>query len=146
MAAFGNLFQITTEPLLKELVRYVMKDESRHVAFGVLSLKDYYQDMPHAELRDREDFIIYACELMRNRLVGDQISSAMGWDREEVKRVVLDSAPAQMFRRMLFARVVPNLRRLGLLTPRVREAFARLGILEFEHADPEAQDRALGLA
>jgi hypothetical protein len=51
-----------------------------------------------------------------------------------------------MFRRMLFARVVPNLRRLGLLTPRVREAFDRLGILEFEHADPEAQDRALGLA
>src|SRR3989442_7621697 len=42
------------------------------------------------------------------------------------------------------SRVVPNLRRLGLLTPRVREAFAGLGILEFEHADPEAQDRALG--
>ena len=63
-----------------------------------------------------------------------------------MKRVVLASAPAQMFRRMLFARVVPNLRRLGLLTPRVREAFARLGILEFEHADPEEQDRALGLA
>ena len=146
MAAFGNMFQITQEPLLKELVRYVMKDESRHVAFGMLSLAEFYRDMPLAELRDREDFIIYACELMRNRLVGDQISSAMGWDREEVKRVVLDSAPAQMFRRMLFARVVPNLRRLGLLTPRVREAFAGLGILEFEHADPEAQDRALGLA
>jgi len=146
MAAFGNMFQITQEPLLKELVRYVMKDESRHVAFGMLSLAEFYRDMPPAELRDREDFIIYACELMRNRLVGDQISSAMGWDREEVKRVVLDSAPAQMFRRMLFARVVPNLRRLGLLTPRVREAFAGLGILEFEHADPEAQDRALGLA
>jgi len=146
MAAFGNMFQITQEPLLKELVRYVMKDESRHVAFGMLSLAEFYRDMPPAELRDREGFIIYACELMRNRLVGDQISSAMGWDREEVKRVVLDSAPAQMFRRMLFARVVPNLRRLGLLTPRVREAFAGLGILEFEHADPEAQDRALGLA
>ena len=140
------MFQITQEPLLKELVRYVMKDESRHVAFGMLSLAEFYRDIPPAELRDREDFIIYACELMRNRLVGDQISSAMGWDREEVKRVVLDSAPAQMFRRMLFARVVPNLRRLGLLTPRVREAFAGLGILEFEHADPEAQDRALGLA
>ena len=46
-----------------------------------------------------------------------------------------------MFRRILFARVVPNLRRLGLLTPRVREAFAGIGIVEFEHADPEAQDR-----
>src|SRR5206468_11773346 len=142
MAAFGNLFQVTSEPLLKELVRYVMKDESRHVAFGMLSLSEFYHDMSAGELADREEFIIYACELMRNRLIGDQISTAMGWDREEVRQKVLASEPAQAFRRLLFARVVPNLRRLGLLTPRVREAFARLGILEFEHADPEAQDRA----
>ena len=146
MAAFGNLFQITQEPLLKELVRYVMKDESRHVAFGVLSLSDYYADMSASEMRDREDFIIYACELMRNRLVGDQIAQAMGWDRDEVKEQVLASPPALMFRQMLFARVVPNLKRLGLVTPRVREAFERLGIIQFEDADPEAQDRALGLA
>jgi hypothetical protein len=146
MAAFGNLFQITQEPLLKELIKYVMKDESRHVAFGVVSLKDFYDDMPAGDLRDREDFIIYSCELMRNRLVGDQIARAMGWNRDEVRDHVLASEPATMFRRMLFARVVPNLKRLGLLSPRVREAFARLGILEFENADPEEQDRALGLA
>jgi hypothetical protein len=146
MAAFGNLFQITEEPLLKDLIKYVMKDEARHVAFGVVSLKDFYDDMPAGELRDREDFIIYACELMRNRLVGDQIARAMGWNRDEVKEHVLASEPAMLFRRMLFARVVPNLKRLGLLSPRVREAFAQLGILEFENADPEEQDRALGLA
>jgi hypothetical protein len=146
MAAFGNLFQVTTEPLLKELVRYVMKDESRHVAFGVLSLKDFYQDMPEAERRDREDFVIYACELMRNRLVGDQIASAMGWGREAVRQHILASPIAGAFRQLLFARVVPNLKRLGLLGPRVRSAFEQLGILQFENADPEAQDRELGLA
>jgi hypothetical protein len=146
MAAFGNLFQITQEPLLKELVRYVMKDESRHVAFGMLSLADFYADMPEAERRDREDFIIYSCELMRNRLVGDQIAIAMGWNRDEVKDVVLGSPAGLMFRRMLFARVVPNLKRLGLITPRVRTAFEELGIIQFEDADPEAQDRELGLA
>src|SRR5262249_34512201 len=146
MAAFGNLFQITRGPLLKELVRYVMKDESRHVALGLLSLSDYYADMSESELRDREDFIIYACELMRNRLVGDQIAEAMGWDRREVKEKVLTSPPALMFRQLLFARVVPNLKRLGLVSPRVREAFERLGIIQFQDADPEAQDRELGLA
>jgi hypothetical protein len=146
MAAFGNLYQIAKEPLLKELIRYVMKDESRHVAFGVLSLKDFYQDMPANELADREDFIIYACELMRNRLVGDQIAEAMGWPRKDVERVVLESAVGQMFRRMLFARVVPNLKRLGLISPRVREAFEKLEIIQFEDHDPEEQDRALGLA
>jgi hypothetical protein len=146
MAAFGNLFQVTTEPLLKELVRYVMKDESRHVAFGMLSLADFYHDMPEAERRDREDFVVYACELMRNRLVGDQIATAMGWDAEALRVHILASPIGMAFRTMLFARVVPNLKRLGLLGPRVRDAFERLGILQFEDADPEAQDRALGLA
>jgi hypothetical protein len=146
MAAFSNLYTITQEPLLKELVKYVMKDESRHVAFGVVSLKDFYKDMPENELHDREDFIMYACELMRNRLIGDQIANAMGWNRDEVRDHVLASEPAQMFRRGIFARVVPNLKRLGLLAPRVRESFAKLGILEFENVDPDAADRELGLA
>ena len=146
MAAFGNLYQIAREPLLKELIYYVMRDESRHVAFGVISLAGYYQDMPENELRDREDFIIYASELMRNRLVGNQIAHAFGWNPKEVEELVLASPVMQQFRQMLFARVVPNLKRLGLLRPRVRDAFERLGVLQFENADPEAQDRALGLA
>jgi hypothetical protein len=146
MAAFGNLFQVAREPLLKELIRYVMKDESRHVAFGVVSLDGFYADMAENERRDREDFIIYACELMRNRLVGFQIADAMGWDRDEVRDVVLSSEVGNAFRRMLFARVVPNLKRLGLISPRVREAFAELRIIEFEDFDPEEQDRKLGLA
>jgi hypothetical protein len=146
MAAFGSLYQIAQEPLLRELIHYVMRDESRHVAFGMVSLSDYYEDMPANELRDREDFIIYACELMRNRLVGDQIADAMGWNKEEVRQVVLGSQVGQGFRRMLFARVVPNLKRLGLISPRVREAFEKLQIIEFENFDPEEQDRRLGLS
>jgi hypothetical protein len=123
-----------------------MRDESRHVAFGVVSLEDYYADIPRTEMRDREDFIIYACELMRNRLVGDQIADAMGWSRAEVRDTVLNSEIGRAFRSSLFKRVVPNLKRLGLLTPRVREAFANLDIIQFEDADPEAEDRKLGLA
>ena len=146
MAAFGNLFQVAQEPLLKEMLRYVMKDESRHVAFGVLSLTDYYQEMPANEMRDREDFVIYACELMRNRLVGDQIARVMGWNQAELREVVMTSPLGHAFRRMLFARVVPNLKRLGLISPRVREAFTTLGIIEFEDYDPTEQDRKLGLA
>jgi hypothetical protein len=146
MAAFGNLYQLAQEPLLKELIKYVMKDESRHVAFGVVSLKDHYREMAPSELKDREDFILYACELMRNRLMGDQIADAMGWRRDEVRELVMASVPAQMFRRMLFARIVPNLKRLGLLSPRVRDQFDKLGILQFEDFDPDEQDRKLGLA
>jgi hypothetical protein len=146
MAAFGSLFQMTNEPLLKQLLRYVMRDESRHVAFGVLSLKDYYTDMPPKEIAEREDFIIYASELMRDRLVGDQIARAFGWDATEVRNLVLESEPGRIFRSMLFSRVVPNLKRLGLLTPRVREAYTRLGVIQFEDFDPDAADRELGFS
>jgi len=144
MAAFGNLYQLAQEPLLKELLKYVMKDESRHVAFGVLSLRDYYQDLPANEMKDREDFIVYACDLMRNRLIGDDIARAMGWNADEVREVFLASPVAQMFRKMLFMRIVPNLKKLGLLTPNVRTSFDRLGILQFEDYDAEEADRQLG--
>jgi hypothetical protein len=144
MAAFGNLFQICQEPLLKELLKYVMRDESRHVAFGVLSLRDYYRDMPARELSDREDFIIYASELMRNRLVGAEIAKAMGWDVEAVQRRVLESPIGRAFRGMLFQRVVPNLKKLGLHTPKVRRAFTEMEILHFEDFDPDEADRRLG--
>jgi hypothetical protein len=144
MAAFGNLFQVCQEPLLKELLKYVMRDESRHVAFGVLSLRDYYREMPASELADREDFIIYASELMRNRLVGSEIARAMGWDPEEIRVLVLESPLGKAFRGMLFQRVVPNLKKLGLLTPKVRRAFTEMDILKFEDFDSDDADRRLG--
>jgi hypothetical protein len=144
MAAFGNLYQICQEPLLKELLRNVMRDESRHVAFGVLSLRNYYDEMPANELADREDFIIYASELMKDRLVGKEIAHAMGWPADEVQELVLQSEVGRAFRSMLFQRIVPNLKKLGLLTPRVREAYTRMDLIQFEDFDVDAADRALG--
>lgn len=144
MAAFGNLFQLCNEPLLKELLRYVMRDESRHVAFGVVSLRNFYDDMPANELKDREDFIIYSSELMRDRLVGKEIANAMGWNADEVQELVLNSPVGQLFRTMLFQRIVPNLKKLGLLTPRVREAYTRMNLIQFEEFDSDQADRELG--
>jgi hypothetical protein len=145
MAAFANMYQLAREPLVKDLVHYVMKDESRHVAFGVISLKDFYVDMPETERRDREDFVIEACELMRDRLVGDEIAHAMGFNPGEVREIVLASPVMKLFRQALFARVVPNIKRLGLLTARVRAAFEKLEIIQFENFDPAEQDAAIGL-
>lgn len=145
MAAFANFHQLTNEKLLKDLIHLVMRDESRHVAFGVLSLEDYYADMSPAEMRDREDFVVEACELMRDRLVGEETADYFGLDREPYRQCMLESPILSLFRQQLFARVVPNLKRLGLLTPYVQSHFERLDILQFQDADPEAQDQALGL-
>src|SRR5512140_2834395 len=106
MAAFANMYQLAQEPLAKELVHYVMRDESRHVAFGVISLKDYYVDMPDTERRDREDFVIEACQLMRDRLLADEVAEYMGFDRAAVRQIVLAAPVMKMFRQALFARIV----------------------------------------
>ena len=145
MAAFANFHQLTNEKLLKDLLHLVMRDESRHVAFGVLSLEGFYEAMPANELRDREDFVIEACALMRDRLIGEETADYFGLDREPYKQCMLESPILSLFRQQLFTRVVPNLRRLGLLTPRVREHFETMGILQFEHADPDAADSGLAL-
>ncbi|HEY5153466.1 MAG TPA: ferritin-like domain-containing protein, partial [Acidimicrobiales bacterium] len=65
LAAFGFIHMMTTEPLLKKLLRYVMSDEARHVAFGVLSLKEYYQELDAAEIRERQEFAYEAAVRMR---------------------------------------------------------------------------------
>ena len=115
-----------------------MRDESRHVAFGVLSLNDYFMAMPASEKRDREEFIAEGCRLMRDRLLMEDVWVEMGWPVDEVREIVLNSPQMQDFRKMLFSKVVPNVKRLGLLTPFVRERFDELGILQFEHEEASA--------
>ena len=145
MAAFGSLYQICQEPLLKKLLWNVMRDESRHVAFGMHSLRGHFDDFPEGEKRDREDFLIWACEMTRNRLVGEEIADVMGWDRAELRETMLASPLSRGMRGMLFSRLVPNLKRLGLLTPRVRGALADMDLIQYEDLDPEAQEKELGL-
>src|SRR5207237_1000778 len=132
MAAFGYMHKMCNEPLLTELTHYVMRDESRHVAFGVLSLNDYFQGLTAPERREREEFLYEGCRLMRDRLLMEDVWEVMGWPVDEVREIVLHSPQMQEFRKMLFSKVVPNVKRLGLLTPYLRERFAELGILQFE--------------
>jgi hypothetical protein len=138
MAAFGFMHQTCAEPLLKDLTHYVMKDESRHVAFGVLALQDYYKDLSAPERRVREEFLYEGCRLMRDRLLMEDVWEEMGWPLDEVREIVLNSDTMREFRKLLFSKIVPNVKRLGLLTPYVRERFAELDILRFENMEPSA--------
>ena len=138
MAAFGFLHQTCNEPLLKDLTHYVMKDESRHVAFGVLALQEYYKDLSASERRVREEFLYEGCRLMRDRLLMEDVWEEMGWPLDEVREIVLNSDTMREFRKLLFSKIVPNVKRLGLLTPYVRERFAELDILRFENMEPSA--------
>src|SRR5438876_9721287 len=77
LAAFGMMhFMNPHERLPQQITGYVMRDAARHVAFGVPSLEAVYRQMTPSELREREDFIIEAACLMRDRLLMQEV-----WDR-----------------------------------------------------------------
>jgi hypothetical protein len=149
LAAFGNMLRTTEEPLLKKLLRYVMSDEARHVAFGVLSLAEYYRDMPEAELKDRQEFLIE--NTLRNRLrsTTPEIWDRLGVSAEAVVPFMLEAAqsiklnPFAGFQRGFFAKLVPNVRKLGLLDANdgyLRRHWAEAGLLEFEFAEDTGSD------
>lgn len=138
LAAFGFIYQTTSEPLLQEITKRVMADEARHVAFGIISLEGLYDDMPASELADREDFVCQAAELMRNRLVMREVFERIGLDADAAEEFIRTHALQQEFTSQLFSKLVPNVKRIGLLTPRVREAFDKLGVLGFENLPASA--------
>ncbi len=135
LAAFGLMkVQMPDEPLIQDITSRIMNDESRHVAFGVLSLADLYtKELSAAELREREDFVIEATHLMRDRLLMEQVYERMNFDVKTWIAWAKQTPFMKGFRQMLFSKIVPNLKRLGLLTPRVREEYAKIGLLQFEN-------------
>ncbi|MBW2242080.1 MAG: ferritin-like domain-containing protein, partial [Deltaproteobacteria bacterium] len=132
LAAFGTIRDSANDPLLRNLTAAVMEDESRHVAYGVISLREFTKDLTEAERMEREDFVYEACVLMRDRILNHEVWEAMGMPVEECVAVSMDSPFAKEYRRRLFKKIVPNVKSLGLLSDRQRARFADLGILEYE--------------
>ena len=137
LAAFGFARDITPDPLLKQLLRYVMADEARHVAFGVLSLQEHYQCLSAAELRERQEFAFEAAVRMRDRFLQQEVLERMGLDPKQILPIVLSDPNRPAFQALLFSKIVPNCRKLGLLDAGdgwLRTKFTELGVIEFESA------------
>src|SRR6187401_3832344 len=115
LAAFGFIHKMTTEPLLKQLLRYVMSDEARHVAFGVISLQEYYAGLGAAEIRERQEFAFEAAVRMRDRFLQQETWERMGVDVKEAVKVMMQAPDRPIFQAMLFSKIVPNCKKLGLL-------------------------------
>ena len=144
LAAFGLMHQVTTEPLLKKLLRYVMADEARHVAFGVLSLQEVYQDMTAQEVRERQEFAFEAGIRMRDRLLQQEVWDRMGCDVKHAVKHGLDIPDEdQIFSQLLFSKIVPNCRKLGLLDAGdgwLRDRFTEIGVIELEHLEDTGEE------
>ena len=135
LGAFGVIRQVTHEPLLRQMLTYVISDEARHVHYGVLALQEYLGQISERERREREDWAFEVSLFLRNRFLGHELYDeyyAPLMPRKEWDKLVLESLMMKEFGRMMFRRIIPNLKRIGLLTERVRPRYAELGLLEFE--------------
>ncbi|MEU4208984.1 ferritin-like domain-containing protein [Streptomyces sp. NPDC026206] len=146
LAAFGMLRDSTEKPLPKQILAYVMQDEARHVAFGRMALRDYYKQLSDAELREREEFVIEGCYLMRDRLRGEEVLAGFGIPAAEAAQLSEQSAYLQIFRKLLFSRIVPCVRDIGLWGERLQRAYADMGVFEMGDANLDqlmAQDEEI---
>jgi hypothetical protein len=137
LAAFGMMHQVTTEPLLKKLLRYVMSDEARHVAFGVLSLQEYYAELNAAEIRERQEFAFEVAQRLQRRFAHAEMWESMGVDPQAVYRTMdrVNPPAQQAFQHLLFSKIVPNCKKLGLLDAAdgwLRQRFTDIGVIQFE--------------
>lgn len=135
LAAFNNMKMNTACPLLRQIVHYVIRDEARHVTFGVNYLEDFVATLTDEERDERGMFAFEACVVMRERILStDVYSRFVDAPRDEIRKQLQGTESMQEFRNLLFSRIIPNLSRIGLLTDKVRPHFDSLGLLEYEEA------------
>ena len=135
LGAFSMMHHATREPLLKELLRYVIQDEARHVHYGVLALKRHFAELSPRELREREDWTFEVACLMRNRFLAHEVYDEWFGNgrlkRAQWDRIMSESPFMLEFRQTMFKRLVPNLEYIGIFSPRIREHYDKVGLTKY---------------
>jgi hypothetical protein len=146
LGAFGTLYRTSREPLLRELLKMVIQDEARHVHYGVLALREHMSThLTEREHREREDWTFEVALLMRNRFMAYEVYDeyfAHRLSRAAWRAYITEVPGMKRYRRLMFSRLVPNLREIGLLTPRVMPHYDAAGLLEYMHG--ASADRLTG--
>jgi P-aminobenzoate N-oxygenase AurF len=131
LAAFASIRDNAQNPLAASVNAYVMQDEARHVAFGRLSLRDYYPQLTQAERDEREEFAVEACYAMRDRFQAEEVWERIGLPVDECAKYMNESGFMQEYRSNLFTRIVPMMKDIGLWGPKIRKAYEQMGIIGY---------------
>jgi hypothetical protein len=138
LAAFQRIRDTSKNRLAASVNAYVMQDESRHVAFGRLALRDYYPQLSDAERDEREEFVVEACYHMRDRFNQKELWQALELPVEDCLAAATQSDGMKQFRTRLFTRIVPTVKDIGLWGTRVRKAYEDMGVLDYAQVDAAA--------
>ena len=143
LAAFNTAKMQSNVPVHKQGLHFVIRDEARHVTFGINYLEDYVKTLSAEERDERALFAFQAATGMGGSR-GNQIRfyERYGWDKEAVRAHLRSSdldRSSQEFRTQLFGRIMPNLKRIGLLTKKVEPLWDELGVLDLQDLPSDAR-------
>jgi hypothetical protein len=131
LGAFNTIKATTMDPVLRQILELVVRDEARHAAFGIHYLIDHIKTLSAEEVEERAQFAYEACVLSRERLMQFEVWQHWGFDVQVCREISLSDGLLVGFQKSLFSRIIPNLRRVGLLTDSVKEKFDKIGFLTY---------------
>jgi ferritin-like protein len=138
VALFKMMAESAKDPVLGEVCRRILVDESRHMGFGMLSLPDVVKNATAKEREELEDYTCFALEKTLTGFFPLEPYRDLGFSKAQIDEVQTyrrttaaknDYAPfRKYFKREMHGSMVQNLARLGLLTERVRPRLSAIGV------------------
>ncbi|MBI1964392.1 MAG: ferritin-like domain-containing protein [Candidatus Rokubacteria bacterium] len=138
VSIFRMLSETSKDPVLRQICRYVLQDESRHMGFGMLSLPGAVAEMSERERRETEEITQWALVKVLTGLFPREVYRDMGFNEAEIREIEAgrkvraiggeSSFFRQTFKKDLHGTLVNNLAKIGLLTAGVRSHLETLGI------------------
>ncbi|MES3008581.1 MAG: ferritin-like domain-containing protein [Pseudomonadota bacterium] len=131
MARFQELRQHTRVPELRFAIDYILRDEARHVRFGVEFLREHLATLEEAALEERCGFVLDNVLQLANSLnLYNRIAVAKGWDlaalRLHLRRYRLQHPELN---RQRLRQLALNMEAVGLLTTTGRARLEQMNLV-----------------
>jgi hypothetical protein len=138
VALFRMLAETSKDPLLRQICKYILQDESRHMGFGMLSLPDVIRELTDAERAELEEVTHWALVKTLTGQFPEPVFRELGFGDAEIKAIhthrreraagAEGSHFRKLFRKDLHGTLLANLQKVGLLTERIRPRLESVGI------------------
>lgn len=136
VATIQLIRDMSAASVTRQVNAVVMLEQSRHAAFGREVLAGHFPELSEEQRKPAEDLLIDWSRGLFERLpLTTEVTEAFGHNADDTVPAQDASEIINMFRAVLFQRLVPNARAVGLWSPRVQDVFKELGVLHFAEID-----------
>jgi P-aminobenzoate N-oxygenase AurF len=129
MAALRLANSTLHDELIRDITRLAARDEARHIAFGIISLREHCPRLTAAERREREDVVLQSAALMRDWFLLADVWERVGISRAEGIAFAAADETMVSYRQAVFSRAAAALTRIGLMSDRLARGLAELDLV-----------------